>query len=131
MSPEQWHEWEVRVAAKFATQIHRVDEILAARVRDNPEDPFISYERLHQMVPEVPGITEAWSPDLFDILGVVSLDSKRAGRGMLSVIVVNKDKHPGKGFFSLAREHPELRHNGSNEEIYVSEFTEVQSSYRA
>jgi hypothetical protein len=49
---------------------------------------------------------EANSFALFSLLGEVSWDEDKAGRGMLSVIVVHKagDMQPGQGFFELARD---------------------------
>lgn len=43
---------------------------------------------------------------LFSLLGDVSWEEDKAGRGMLSVIVVHKagDMQPGHGFFELARD---------------------------
>jgi hypothetical protein len=47
---------------------------------------------------------EANSYALFAMLGELSTEEDRAGRGMLSVIVVHKagDMQPGDGFFELA-----------------------------
>src|SRR5262245_26993932 len=44
-------------------------------------------------------------PALAAMLGEISADENRAGRGMLSVLVVHKggDMRPGPGFFDLAR----------------------------
>jgi hypothetical protein len=48
---------------------------------------------------------EAHDPRLFHLLGEISTEEDRAGRGMLTVIVVHKDgdMQPGPGFFELAR----------------------------
>ena len=48
---------------------------------------------------------EANSYALFAMLGEISTAEDRAGRGMLSVIVVHKvgDMQPGRGFFELAQ----------------------------
>lgn len=45
------------------------------------------------------------SPVLASLLGEISEDEDKAGRGMLSVIVVHKrgDMMPGPGFFELAK----------------------------
>lgn len=42
---------------------------------------------------------------LWEIIGDISRDEERAGRGMLSVIVVHKvgDMEPGPGFYDLAK----------------------------
>lgn len=43
-------------------------------------------------------------PRLFHFLGEISSDEDRAGRGLLTVVVVHKhgDMEPGKGFYELA-----------------------------
>jgi hypothetical protein len=47
----------------------------------------------------------AWRGPLPEILGEVSTQEVKAGRGMLSCLVVAKADHsPGSGFFDLARE---------------------------
>jgi molybdopterin synthase catalytic subunit len=48
---------------------------------------------------------EAHDQRLFHLLGEISSEESRAGRGMLSVIVVHKagDMQPGPGFFDLAK----------------------------
>jgi len=45
------------------------------------------------------------APALFAMLGQISAEEYRAGRGMLTAIVVHKtgDQMPGKGFYELAR----------------------------
>jgi molybdopterin synthase catalytic subunit len=47
---------------------------------------------------------EAHDQRLFHLLGEISTEESKAGRGMLSVIVVHKvgDMQPGPGFFKLA-----------------------------
>lgn len=48
---------------------------------------------------------QAHDPRLFHLLGEISSEEDRAGRGMLTVIVVHKDgdMQPGPGFFELAK----------------------------
>ena len=48
---------------------------------------------------------EAWDPRLFALLGEIATCEEKAGRGLLSVLVVHKrgDNEPGKGFFELAK----------------------------
>jgi molybdopterin synthase catalytic subunit len=48
---------------------------------------------------------EAHDQRLFHLLGEISSEESREGRGMLSVIVVHKvgDMQPGPGFFDLAK----------------------------
>lgn len=49
---------------------------------------------------------EAHDPRLFALIGDVSKEEDRAGRGMLSAIIIHKtgDMKPGPGFFDLARD---------------------------
>ena len=48
---------------------------------------------------------EAYDPRLFHLLGEISTEEDKAGRGMLTAIVVHKrgDMQPGSGFFELAK----------------------------
>ena len=48
---------------------------------------------------------EPHDPRLFHLLGEISTEEDRAGRGMLTAIVVHKsgDMQPGPGFFELAK----------------------------
>lgn len=48
---------------------------------------------------------EAHDPRLFHLLGEISSEEDKAGRGMLTAIVVHKsgDMQPGPGFFELAK----------------------------
>lgn len=48
---------------------------------------------------------EAHDQVLWDIIGDVAKDEEKAGRGLLSAVVVHKhgDMEPGKGFFELAK----------------------------
>jgi len=57
------------------------------------------------------------APALFAMLGQISAEEYRAGRGMLTAIVVRKgDGKPGKGFYSLARRY--LRLDTSDKEAF-------------
>ena len=48
---------------------------------------------------------EAHDPRMFHLLGEISTEEEKAGRGMLTAIVVHKsgDMQPGPGFFKLAK----------------------------
>lgn len=48
---------------------------------------------------------EPHDPRLFHLLGEISTEEDKAGRGMLTAIVVHKsgDMQPGSGFFELAK----------------------------
>ncbi|HDS1229905.1 TPA: hypothetical protein ACKP0F_000282 [Stenotrophomonas maltophilia] len=62
---------------------------------------------------------------LFHLLGEISSDEDKAGRGMLSAIVVHKsgDMQPGPGFFELARS---LGRNTTDPLVcWISEFNKV------
>ena len=47
----------------------------------------------------------AHDPRMFHLLGEISIEEEKAGRGMLTAIVVHKsgDMQPGPGFFELAK----------------------------
>jgi len=62
---------------------------------------------------------------LFHLLGEISSDEDKAGRGMLSAIVVHKsgDMQPGPGFFELAKS---LGRNTEDRLVcWISEFNKV------
>lgn len=64
---------------------------------------MIPYSDLAYQIQSVTLNPEAYA--LFEMLGEISLEEDKAGRGMLSVIVVHKsgDMQPGPGFFKLAK----------------------------
>lgn len=64
---------------------------------------MISYSDLSSRICSIQ--IEAHDPRLAHMLGEISREESREGRGMLSVLVVHKygDQRPGKGFFDLAR----------------------------
>jgi len=58
-----------------------------------------------ELVREIQSIdVEAHDPRLFHLLGEISTEEDKSGRGMLTAIVVHKsgDMQPGPGFFELA-----------------------------
>jgi hypothetical protein len=63
-----------------------------------------------------------------ELLGDVSRAENKAGRGMLSVVVVHKDGpnrgRPGNGFFTLAQELG--RDTRDREKIWIGEFEGAQ-----
>ena len=77
-----------------------IKEILISRAKVRGTIPY------SELVGMVRAITfEAHDVRLFTMLGEVSTEEARAGRGMLSALVVHKqgDMQPGPGFFDLAR----------------------------
>jgi len=70
----------------------------AARIRK-----MIPYSELTAKVQSVRN--EPHSQVLFNLLGEISEEEGRAGRGLLSVLVVHKDgdMRPGPGFFNVAK----------------------------
>lgn len=68
---------------------------------------------------------QAHDPQMFHLLGEISTAEDKAGRGMLTAIVVHKsgDMQPGPGFFELAES---LGKNTSDRlACWVSEFNKV------
>lgn len=67
------------------------------------DQKMISYSDLSSRIHRVR--IEAHDPRLAHMLGEISREESKEGRGMLSVLVVHKygDQRPGKGFFDLAR----------------------------
>jgi len=69
---------------------------------------------------------EAHDPRLFHLLGEISTEEDKAGRGMLTAIVVHKsgDMQPGPGFFELAKS---LGKKNTKDQMacWVSEFNKV------
>jgi hypothetical protein len=75
-------------------------DILIGRARQRGRIPY------SELVDEIKTIDiEAHDPRLFHLLGEISTEEERAGRGMLTAIVVHKhgDMQPGPGFFDLAK----------------------------
>ncbi|DAB34178.1 MAG TPA: hypothetical protein CFH82_06615 [Sulfurospirillum sp. UBA12182] len=68
---------------------------------------------------------EAHDPRMFHLLGEISSEEDKAGRGMLTAIVVHKsgDMQPGPGFFELAKS---LGKDTSDQlKCWVDEFNRV------
>ena len=67
---------------------------------------------------------------LRELLGDISREENKAGRGMLSVVVVHKDGpnrgRPGNGFFILAQELG--RDTRDRENFWISEFEKCANS---
>jgi hypothetical protein len=63
----------------------------------------IAYSELAAQITEIQ--IEAHDPRMFHLLGEISTAEDKAGRGMLTAIVVHKsgDMQPGPGFFELAK----------------------------
>jgi hypothetical protein len=81
---------------------------------------------------ELAGVIKAISfqPDekpFHNLLGQISIEEERAGRGMLSVVVVHRSDHrPGQGFFELAHD---LDHDVRDREKFWAD--ELQRIYDA
>lgn len=95
---------------------------------------WISYSEL---VGQISALNlEPFDTRLFHLLGEISSEEDKAGRGMLTAFVVHKtgDKQPGPGFYELAKALG--RKVKDPMEFWVSEFNKVhdywsQSSERA
>lgn len=79
------------------------EEIRQILITKAKERSFITYSDLVREIK-----TMKLTPDsilLFNMLGEISEEEDKNGRGMLSVIVVHKygDMQPGKGFYNLAK----------------------------
>jgi hypothetical protein len=63
----------------------------------------IAYSELASQIQAIE--IEAHDPRMFHLLGEISVEEEKAGRGMLTAIVVHKygDMQPGPGFFDLAK----------------------------
>ena len=63
----------------------------------------VAYSELAEQIKAIK--IEAHDPRMFHILGEISVEENKAGRGMLTAIVVHKsgDMQPGPGFFELAK----------------------------
>ena len=68
---------------------------------------------------------EPYDVRLFHLLGEISSDEDKAGRGMLTAFVVHKtgDKQPGPGFYDLAKSLGKKVKDPV--EFWVSEFNKV------
>jgi len=79
---------------------------------------------------------EAHDPRLFHLLGEISAEEDKAGRGMLKAIVVHKygDMQPGPGFFELAdslgRDTSDLLECWINEDNFVHDHWANKSGKR-
>ena len=86
---------------------------------------MIAYSDLVREITALP--LEAHDVRLFHLLGEISSEEEKAGRGMLTVIVVHKtgDMEPGKGFYELAAL---LGHNTKDPmKFWVSELHKVHA----
>jgi molybdopterin synthase catalytic subunit len=86
---------------------------------------MISYSDLVTQVTAL--LLEPHDVRLFHLLGEIASEEEKAGRGMLTVVVVHKtgDMEPGKGFYELAQL---LGHNtGAPLKFWVSELHKVHA----
>jgi hypothetical protein len=73
---------------------------------------------------------EASDPDMWYMLGEISEEEEKAGRGLLSAIVVHKgrDWEPGSGFFEIAARNG--RDMSDREKCWVAELHRVQGYWK-
>ncbi len=78
-------------------------KILIDKARQKGEEAKITYSELASQINAIN--IEAHDPRMFHLLGEISSEENKAGRGMLTAIVVHKygDMQPGAGFFELAK----------------------------
>lgn len=80
------------------------DEALAAMTKAAKRRGMITYTELAQQIEAIK--FHPHDMPLHAMLGECSTDEAKAGRGMISVVVVHKrgDMEPGAGFYALAEE---------------------------
>ncbi len=119
------NEWDAAVKA--------ITSILANRAKTMIGQETISYSDLYNQIRHLihsSPLIGAEDHRFHHMLGVVSTAEHKAGRGMLSVLVVHKtgDKKPGPGFFELARQ---LGYAINDEDAFwISEFSKVCAAWR-
>jgi hypothetical protein len=87
-------------ASERASLIFNLRTILSIRA-ECEEDPCITYSDL---VNELPFDIAPSDKRFHDLLDQLSVEEYHSGRGLLSVLVVQKDSRlPGPGFFAIAR----------------------------
>lgn len=99
------------------------DEARQAMIARAKVRGMIPYSDLAKVITRIS--IEYHDPRLFHMLGEISSEEDKAGRGMLTVVVVHKvgDMQPGPGFFELAKH---LGRNTSNIlECWVEELRKV------
>lgn len=100
-----------------------IREVLGKRA---PKKDPIRYGELVKLVGAVD--FEANDQRLFHILGEVSTEEARAGRGMLSALVVSAgDNMPGSGFFELAKK---LGRKGDDLTVWLNELKLLADAWR-
>jgi len=101
--------------------VERIREILVQKAK---EQKTVFYSELAPMLSDIAHI-EAHQRPFHYMLGEVSSSEDRAGRGLLSVLVTEKNEPmmPGQGFFDLARERG--RKTEDNLELYAKEVQKV------
>lgn len=101
-------------------------DLAKAQIRDilgqrAPKKDPIRYGELVRLIEAVD--FAANDQRLFHILGEVSTDEARAGRGMLSALVVSAgDNMPGSGFFELAKK---LGRKGDDLTVWMNELNKL------
>jgi len=103
----------------------------SSRGRQDPRR-LVTYSKL---VAEIKAAIPSLDLDPYDsrlnhMLCEISTEEYKAGRGMLSVVVVHAqgDKMPGEGFFQLAQKLN--RDTGDREAFWIDELCKVYQQYR-
>jgi hypothetical protein len=118
-------EWDATISA--------ITSILSHRAKKMVGNETISYGELHDQIHDYIHSSPLIGPDdhrFHHMLGEVSTNEYKAGRGMLSVLVVHKtgDMMPGPGFFDLARQ---LGYTFKDKNTFwISEFKKVCLAYK-
>jgi len=114
----------------WVSAIKAIASILANCAKKNET---ISYGNLYNQIRHLIHSSPLTGPEdhrFHHMLGEVSTAEHRAGRGMLSVLVVHEtgDMKPGRGFFMLARQ---LGYAINDEDAFwISEFARVCEAWR-
>ena len=108
--------------------------VLGDRAKNMVGQETISYSDLYNQINHLIHTSPMLGPDdprFHHMLGEVSTAENKAGRGMLSVLVVHKtgDMKPGQGFYDLARQ---LGYIFSDEDAFwIGQFNKVCRAWRA
>ena len=111
VSPE---EWMYAKGVTLGLLVGRIKELQAERKRKfnrpTPRSMCFGYKELSESVARLIGIKIDYEFDLAHLVGELSEEQERAGRGMISAFVVvepdnpRDDVSPGAGFFQFAHD---------------------------
>ena len=119
--------------SEWSAAVKEITSILSDRARNYINRETISYSDLYNQIHHLvqsPSLTGPEDHRFHKMLGEVSRNEHKTGRGMLSVLVVHKggDMMPGPGFFELAQE---LGYHFVDELTFWSnEFNRVLKAWR-